>query len=130
MTTSLTKQAITTIEHYNVEQRYNYLLTEVIQHDVIWILTDEHGCVMLNSDDEDCVPIWPHKEFVQAWATDEWQNCKAEPISLNTWHERWTDGLIDDELAIVIFPNKNEEGLVIYPDEFAYELKKKKTKKK
>ena len=128
MTTSLTKQTIATIEHYNIEQRYNYLLTEVIQHGVIWILTDEHGCVMLNSDDEDCVPIWPHKEFAQAWATDEWQNCKPEAIDLKTWHERWTDGLIDDELAIVIFPNKNEEGLVIYPDQFSNELNKKNKK--
>ncbi len=23
----------------------------------VWILTDEHGCVMLNTEDEDCVPV-------------------------------------------------------------------------
>lgn len=118
------------IEQYDIDQRFGYLLKEVINNDEIWILTDQHGSVMLNSDDEDCLPIWPNKEFAQAWATGEWQTCLAESISLKKWFSHWLPGLEDDELAIVVFPNQSEEGLILFPDEFKHELNKKMTKLK
>lgn len=129
MSTALTQALQNEIQQYDIEKRFQYLIKEVVSNNEIWILTDEHGCVMLNTADEDCVPVWPNQEFAQAWATGEWQACKAEAISLNKWHSRWTTGLEDDELALVIFPNQNEEGEVVYPDEFDTELKKQAKKK-
>jgi hypothetical protein len=85
---------------------------------------------MLNTDDEDCVPIWPHEVFATAWATDEWEGCKAQRISLKKWYDDWTFGLMDDDLAIVVFPNEDDEGLVTFPDEFDFELKKQQKKHK
>ena len=104
-------------------QRAVYFVKEAVSQNVLWILTDEHGCVMLNTEEEDCVPVWPNKEFAQAWVTDEWQNCQPEAISLNKWFSRWTHGLADDELAIVVFPSQDDQGLVYYPDELEHELK-------
>lgn len=106
------------------EKRAQYFFTTVKAHNELWILVDEHGCVMLNTEDEDCVPVWPNQEFAQAWATDEWKECTAESISLNKWHSRWTHGLEEDELAVVVFPSADEQGLVFYPDELAFELNK------
>ncbi|MGF1702283.1 DUF2750 domain-containing protein [Photobacterium makurazakiensis] len=130
MSTSLEASQVEAIQGYDTEKRYKYLVKEVVANREIWILTDEHGCVMLNTDDEDCVPVWPNQEFAESWATGEWDNCKAESISLNKWHSRWTHGLEDDELAIVIFPNQNEDGLVVYPDELDFELKQQARKQK
>ena len=128
---TLTPELMTTIEKYNVQKRFQYLLEAVIKNREIWILVDEHGCMMLNTADEDCVPVWPNKEFAQNWITDDWKECKAEAISLNKWQSHWTMGLEEDELAIVVFPNQTEEGLVLFPDEFDFELSKhaKKTAK-
>ncbi|SFD06647.1 DUF2750 domain-containing protein [Pseudoalteromonas denitrificans] len=123
MSTPLDPQLFTTISQYDIDKRYKYLIKEVVKTQLIWILTDEHGCVMLNTDDEDCVPVWPNKEFAQAWATGDWESCKAKEIDLKKWHSHWTHGLEDDELAIVVFPNLEEDGLVVYPDELDYELK-------
>jgi len=106
-------------------QRAAYFINEVVSQSQLWILTDEHGCVMLNTEDEDCVPVWPNEEFAQAWVTDEWQACQPEAISLNKWFSRWTHGLADDELALVVFPSQDEQGLVFYPDELEHELKQK-----
>ena len=122
MSEPLSQQQIKTIQQYDVQQRHNYLIKEVVKNREIWLLVDEHGCVMLNSDEEDCVPVWPNKEFALAWATDEWEHCRAESISLAKWHSRWTNGLADDELAIVVFPDQNSEGLIFFPDEFDFEL--------
>ncbi|HIF9324829.1 TPA: DUF2750 domain-containing protein [Photobacterium damselae] len=123
MTTPLDDAKIAEIQAFDAEKRYKYLAKEVVANREIWILVDEHGCVMLNTEDEDCVPVWPNKEFAEAWATGDWAECKAESISLNKWHSRWTHGLEDDELAVVIFPNQDEDGLVVFPDELDFELK-------
>ncbi|MCG6201118.1 DUF2750 domain-containing protein [Psychromonas antarctica] len=122
MSEQLDDQQIQKIQQYDAQQRYQYLIKEVLKNKEIWLLIDEHGCVMLNTEEEDCVPVWPNKEFAQAWATEEWSHCKAESISLEKWHNRWTHGLEGDELAIVVFPDQNCEGLIFFPDEFDLEL--------
>lgn len=107
------------------EQRYKYLVKAILEHDELWILADNDGCVMLNTEEEDCVPVWPHEALAQAWATGKWRDCKATRIPLKKWFKDWTQGLIDDDLAIAAFPNDEEEGLVIYPDELEFALKRK-----
>ncbi|BCL70087.1 conserved hypothetical protein [Vibrio nigripulchritudo MADA3029] len=129
MSKQLDQEQIETINRYNTEQRLKYCIKEVVANREIWILTDEHGCVMLNTEDEDCVPVWPNQEFAQAWATGDWEECKPEAISINKWHSRWTYGLEDDELSVVVFPNDNEEGVILYPEEFDFELKKQASKR-
>lgn len=123
--TELSDAQLKTIASYSDEKRALYFFEQAVLTNQLWILTDEHGCVMLNTEDEDCVPVWPNKAFAQAWATDEWQSCKAEAISLNKWFSRWSVGLADDDLALVVFPSQSEQGLVYYPDELEIELKKK-----
>lgn len=125
MSEALTQEQIDAVNKMRPEERFNYCVKEIAKHRKVWILTDEHGCVMLNTEDEDCVPVWPNEEFANEWATGEWENCKAEPISTAKWFSRWTYGLEEDELSVVVFPNDNEEGVVLYPDEFEVELKKR-----
>ncbi len=127
---NLDQATIDTVSRYDAEKRYQYLLTEAVANRQLWILVDEHGCVMLNTEDEDCVPVWPHEAFAQAWATGDWEHCKPESISLNKWHSRWTNGLLDDELSVVIFPITEEDGLVIFPDELDVDLQKAASKKR
>ncbi|MGX1924716.1 DUF2750 domain-containing protein [Vibrio sp. NH-7] len=125
MSELLSQDQIATVNKMRAEERFNYCIKEIAKHRKVWILTDEHGCVMLNTEDEDCVPVWPHEEFANQWATGEWEHCKAESISTAKWFSRWTYGLEDDELAVAVFPNNEEEGVVLYPDEFEFELKKR-----
>jgi len=122
---SLSNEQLETVSKMRPDERFNYCIKEIAKNRKVWILTDEHGCVMLNTEDEDCVPVWPHQEFAEQWATGDWEHCKAEPISTAKWFSRWTYGLEDDELSVVVFPNDTEEGVVLYPDEFETELKKR-----
>ena len=72
------------------DKRHAYLLTQVTLNKQIWILTDEHGCVMLNSDDEDCVPVWPAQEFADYWATGYWSSTCSDSAhrSKNTGRQK------------------------------------------
>ena len=122
MANSIDPALLATIEQYSPEQRLQYLVKEVVKHQKVWILTDDDGCVMLNSDDEDCAPVWPSEAFAQAWATGDWADCKPAAIDLKTWRTRWTYGLEGDNVAIAVFPGEDEQGLVISAQEFDYEL--------
>lgn len=128
MSDTISAAQVAEIYAQDAEKRYQYLLQQVQLTQQIWILIDEHGCVMLNSDEEDCVPIWPAKEFAETWLTNEWKNCKLESISVAKWQSRWTSGLEDDELSIAIFPDHQGEGLVISPYEFDVDLRTKSKK--
>lgn len=129
MSNALTAEQIATINQYDQEQRFKYCIKEIVANQQVWILKDEHGCVMLNTEDDDCVPVWPNREFAEAWATGEWSECEAEAISYNKWRSRWTSGLEQDDLSVVVFPNENEEGVVLFPDEFDFELDKQKARR-
>ena len=124
------ESSLETVDNYNEEQRLTYLIQQTLNHNEVWLLTDEHGCVMLNTEDEDCVPIWPSKALAQAWATGEWQHCQAQAISLKDWQNKWTPGLIDDDLAIVACPNSQEQGIILDPEELDDMLVKAANKRK
>ncbi len=128
MTENTNKPDLNTISKYNEEQLYAYFISEVVSEGQIWILVDEYGSVMLNTEDEDCVPVWPSIEMAQTWATAEWDNCKAEAISLDKWHKRWTGGLEEDGFAVVICPLEDREGLVIDPEDLDKALQKRQRK--
>lgn len=111
-------------------ERLNQFFKAAITDKKIWLLIDEHGSVMLNTEDEDCVPVWPSEAHALQWATDEWEGFKAEAISLAKWKSRWTMGLEEDELSLVVYPDAQGEGIVLYPDEFEQELVKRERKQK
>lgn len=117
-------QNISEVLNMSVEKRYAYLLKEVSLAQQVWILADEHGCLMLNSEDEDCVPVWPAREFAQYWATGDWAECVPKAIPLKDWLSRWTNGLEGDEVNVAVFPNPDEDGLILTPDEFDADLRK------
>ena len=125
MSDTLDTNALNKTAQFTPEQRLSYLVKECISNKQVWILTDQDGCVMLNTEDEDCTPVWPSEAFAQAWANGEWSECEPKAIDLKTWHSRWTNGLEDDDVAIAVFPRENEEGLVISAQEFDFELKTK-----
>lgn len=112
----------TEILNLNPEQRLKHFVKEVKAHQQIWILTDEHGAVMMTTDDEDCIPVWPNEEFALDWATEEWAGFEPKAITLKDWKIKWTRGLEDDELAVVVFPLPDDDGVVLFPDELEDEL--------
>ncbi|MCV6609442.1 MAG: DUF2750 domain-containing protein [Amphritea sp.] len=123
----LEQDQIEALMAYDSEQRFDYLISRVVEIGEIWILTDDHGSVMLNTDDEDCVPIWPDRCFAERWATGEWSDCEPMAIPLKQWNFRWTPGLDEDELAVVVFPlpqDGEEDGLVVWPEELDMMLTK------
>lgn len=110
---------------YNSERRTQAFSDIVKQAQQIWILNDNDGAVMLVTEDEDCIPVWPSEEAALLWRTAEWEHCEAIAISLEVWLARWTKGMQEDEVSVVVFPVPGEDGLVVFPDEFEAMLQPK-----
>ena len=104
------------------EGRYDFLVEQVKEHKELWVLQDNDGCVMLTTDDEDCIPVWPSEETASLWAEDDWQDCRPLSISLAEWLERWVPGMEDDELYVAVFPMLEDLGVVIPPHELEQRL--------
>ncbi len=104
------------------KRRMQFFLEQVRANRQLWILSDEHGAVMLTSEDEDCVPVWPDREFAESWATDEWDHCQPKAIPLQHWLDKWTPGLEEDELMLAVFPTEDDDGTILFPDELAFQL--------
>ena len=45
------------------KKRLAYMFETVQEFKQVWILNDEHGCVMLSNEDDDCVPVWRQKPY-------------------------------------------------------------------
>lgn len=104
------------------DERMSRTLSRIREAGEVWILKDEDGCVMLTTDDEDGVPVWPDKGLATLWATDEWEDCEPMSISLKDWLSKWVPGMIQDGLMVMICPVPAEEGEVIEPQEMAEAL--------
>lgn len=133
---ALEQNELDLIAGYDAEKRFDHLISRVVEAGELWILTDQQGSVMLNTDDEDCVPVWPDLEFAEQWATGDWSDCEAMPITLKQWNHRWTPGLEEDGFAVIVFPlpgaSGDEDGLVVWPEELDMMLTKevKRSRKK
>lgn len=110
------------------EQRYELFMQNLMSERQTWILTDEHGAVMLTENEEDYVPFWPTEETASLWATDEWGHCQPKLITFDELKEKWLPGMEEDDLCLIIFPTTELTGQVFYPWEFNQVLDKKLTK--
>lgn len=122
MAYTLSSQELQAVENLPAEQRYQYLITQILETGQVWSLHSPEGWAVVSSEGDECLPIWPHPDFAALWATDDWADCKPKAIDLITWTSRWLPGMEADGTMLAVFPNRNEEGVVISPAEMAVDL--------
>ncbi|GGI69606.1 DUF2750 domain-containing protein [Shewanella gelidii] len=105
------------IKSMTPEARYDYFVEQVKQHKVLWSLQDSEGCVMLTTEEEDCIPLWPSEETAKMWAVDDWKTCEPFAIPLEEWQSRWVSGMEDDDLFVAVLPMQDDLGVVVPPFE-------------
>ncbi|MEI8616583.1 DUF2750 domain-containing protein [Pseudoalteromonas sp. B193] len=95
----------------------------VQQFKQVWILNDDDGCVMLANEDDDCVPVWPTREFAEAWATGEWAAAALKQFHLLIGLAAGHQSLEEDDLLIAAFPTEEDDGTILFSDEFEKQLR-------
>ena len=123
MTYTLSPQELKSVERMPAEQRYQYLMSQVAKNGQVWSLYSPSGWAVVSSEGDECFPIWPHPDFAALWINDDWSDCAPKAIDLETWITRWLPGMQEDGTLLAVFPNGDEEGVVISPAEMAEELR-------
>ena len=75
----------------NADYRFDHFISKLVEHEELFVLTDEHGVMMLTTEEEDCIPVWPHPDYAKAWAEGEGPSANRSPSpSRCGWIAGWT----------------------------------------
>ncbi|WP_028670736.1 DUF2750 domain-containing protein [Saccharospirillum impatiens] len=122
MTNSLSPEELQDLQALSPADRYDYLIERVQAGQSVWSLRSDQGTVLMSSDGQDCLPVWPHTECAQAWINGDWADCTPLSIDAAAWEQRWLPGLQADGVALAVFPSQDDEGIVVEPDDMAASL--------
>jgi hypothetical protein len=108
-----------------VEDRLAYVLDSVIANKSVWGLMGEEGWILVTSDEDTCLPIWPNEHLAMAWSMAESPNAKPKEIDLEDWQNAWLPGMNKNGTSILVCPFEDEsestllsaEQLILYMDE-------------
>ncbi|MBT0587258.1 DUF2750 domain-containing protein [Alteromonas oceanisediminis] len=118
--TTLNSDEFVRVVKLSPEERFDYFLQSLSQTPHFWGLYGENGWVMVESDGDLCLPIWPNDAFVVSWEREDFPKCEPKQILLNDFLAFWAAGLVKNNTLVLLFPcGEEEEGIVMAADEFA-----------
>ncbi|RNF52833.1 DUF2750 domain-containing protein [Marinomonas hwangdonensis] len=91
-------------------ERLAYFIEQAKANERVWSLSNEEGFVMVETDEGDCVMVWPDAEFASQWAVDDWDDCEPVSVSLEQFKTQWLPSLALDNITVAVFPNIEDEG--------------------
>ena len=113
MSYEMNKALYDSVVSLNAEERFAHFISKLGEYQELWSLKDQNGWVTVGVGEEECIPVWPHPTYGLEWASDEWSDCYPDAISLDSWMTNWLPGMGKDGVKIVVFPNKDGEGLMV-----------------
>jgi hypothetical protein len=105
------------------EERYTEFLTQVTQEGQVWTLKGSDGFIAFSDEGKHCFPFWPSAACASALATDDWADCRAEPLALDVFMTRWLTGMAKDGRLVAVFPAPDGSGVVIEPETLLQDLR-------
>jgi hypothetical protein len=124
----INEEEIKSVISLPANDRFAHFVSRSADWEEVWSLKNKDGWVMVSSQEGTCFPVWPHPKYAEMWATDEWSDCTAELIDMNSWLSKWIPGLTKDKIKVAVFPNRVEQGVVVSPEFMLEALKKEQEK--
>lgn len=118
--TSAQREHVTSL---SAPERFFHFIDKAAEHQAVWTL--KKGDELLLFTDEESrmiIPIWPHPDYAQVFATGEWKGVLAIKMDLTTFLERTLPSCIEDDVHFLVFPTSAEEGAVSSAEDLKNEL--------
>ena len=122
MSISLTPEQVESAFALSADERYEFFLDLVAENNTVYTLKDDQGCLLVTSEEESCLPVWPDEALAKACAEAEWNDFEPLAISLSDWLEKWVPGMTNDGHLVAVFPNQNTESVIVPPTELAEDM--------
>ena len=104
-------------------ERAELLVDRVLENKVIWGLMGAEGWIMVDSETQTCLPLWPDEASVAFWQRKDLPDSKPQAIALDEFTGTWLPGLKKNQIGLVLFPSGSlREGIVTSADELMLQL--------
>lgn len=104
--------------------RYTIFIAEVIERGQVWTLKGQGGFVAFSDEaGRACFPFWCAAAHAEALADDDWADCRAEPLDLDVFMNRWLAGMARDGRLVSVFPAPDGSAIVIDPETLLLDLR-------
>jgi hypothetical protein len=116
--TDISPEDFITLSELSPEERFDYAITNMIEHQFLWGLYGDNGWLLLKAEDDACLPVWPYAEFAQAWVKNDFPDCQPKKIDFSEWHGTWLPGMHKNSTLVLVFPLvDDEEGIMLQAQE-------------
>jgi hypothetical protein len=114
--TRFAQQVATTQSANNppLRQRPDGFVHAVLDARKAWGLYDQRWARSTAGPGE-AIPFWPSRESAAACCLDAWAEYRPRAIDLDELVEAWLTGMVEDEIAAVLWPGPADDGVVISP---------------
>lgn len=131
MNTRSSAPALSGVFDLSAADRYPLFLTGAVVQSRVWTLKDAGGFVSFRDEEgRDCFPFWPAPESAEALANDDWSDCRAEPLTLTVFMERWLTGMARDGRLVAVFPAPDGSCVVMDPEALRQDLEEERDRAK
>jgi hypothetical protein len=104
-------------------KRYDHFISKVADWQQMWgVKNDEGWLVPLAPEDFEYFPLWPHPEYAQRVAEENFPGHQAVEISLGELLDYWLPLFEQDKVKVAVFPNNEWTFWCIEPNELKEEL--------
>lgn len=92
--------------------RYEYFIKKVVDFEEVWGLYNDGWATAQDEEGNTLIPFFPKEEFAEIYAKNEWSGCKAKPIDLDDFIDKWLIGMERDGVKPSIFPTDDDTAVV------------------
>lgn len=103
--------------------RYGHFVSKVADWEQLWgVKSDEGWLTPIAPEEFEYFPLWPHPEYAQKIADENFPGHTATEISLEELLDHWLPLFEQDQVKVAVFPNKEWIFWCIEPQDLKEEL--------
>lgn len=95
-------------------KRYDHFVKSVVDREEAWGLYADGWALSGLDDGTEAFCLWPEKEFAAACADREWKEYEPQAIPLEEFIGGLIPKLVEDGVALAVFPTPEDKG--VFPD--------------
>ncbi|WP_026958592.1 DUF2750 domain-containing protein [Aliagarivorans taiwanensis] len=104
------------------KQRYEQLIEQTRKAGALWTLSDEQGCLIVDTEKEKVLLVFASEQLAKAWAEQDHPSFAPLSIPVEMFIEKWAPGMSNDGFDVAVAPSMAGEGTIVSPGQLAEEL--------
>lgn len=107
----------------NSADRCNHFISRVADWEQLWGVKNENDWLFRQTDELIYFPVWPHPEYAQKIANQNYDGYSAVEIQLDDFLNNWLPSFENKIIKVGVFPNKEWTMWIMEPMDIFDSLK-------